>query len=93
MQTTIIILAILIISILIGYLLRHHLNPKPLNFALKISIYVLLFFMGVNIGTNQKLLDNLPSLGFQALIITTCAITGSLLSALILYKIWKKTKK
>ena len=93
MQTTIIILAILIISILIGYLLRHHLNPKPLNFALKISIYVLLFFMGVNIGTNQKLLDNLPTLGFQALIITTCTIIGSLLSALIHYKIWKKQKK
>jgi uncharacterized transporter YbjL len=85
-----IILGLLIGSMILGYFLQNHLNEKLLNQLLLFSIYLLLFLMGVNIGSNEQLIKNLSSLGWQALLLTIGAVIGSIIAAKILFYFWKR---
>lgn len=62
---------------------------KFLNWA----IYALLFLLGISIGLNKTIINNLDSIGLKSVAITFGAVLGSILFALIAYKIFfKKTK-
>ncbi len=87
------ILGILTLGIITGFLLRGKVNEKIFDYLLKISIYALLFLLGIGIGSNKKLMDNLGTISLQALIITLGAIAGSLIAAKILFEYWKKHNK
>lgn len=50
------------------------------------SIYLLLFLLGISVGINEKIINNLDSIGIKALWITIGAITGSVLVTWFLYK-------
>ncbi len=56
-------------------------------------IYILLFFMGLSVGTNKEIMTNIQNLGFQALIISLFAIMGSIVLAKIVFKIFFKNEK
>lgn len=49
------------------------------------TVVVLLFVMGVEIGANDDLLANLPSLGGTALAVAAAATCGSLAAAWVAY--------
>ncbi|MEG0949375.1 MAG: LysO family transporter [Bacteroidales bacterium] len=75
----------LILTLLAGILLGRIFRDKPF---VKISgklifpiVLVLLFLMGITIGTNDEIIANLDRLGIEALIITGGAIAGSLAGA------------
>ena len=87
------ILLILTSGILIGLLLIS--KPKLhliINHLLNWSIYLLLFFLGISVGTNQEVLSNLSKLGYQAISIAVASITGSVILSKILFKIIFKSK-
>jgi uncharacterized membrane protein YbjE (DUF340 family) len=79
---------------LTGYLFR---NIKKFNFtAEKISnllIYVLLFFMGLSVGVNPEIMNNLKNLGITAIIIAVFTISGSIIFAFLSEKFLFKKKK
>ncbi len=52
------------------------------------SIYLLLFLMGVSIGTNKEIIANLSSLGLKALIIAAFSLGGSILLSVATYHIF-----
>jgi len=54
--------------------------------AILIAIFLLLFFMGLGIGSNKLLLASLPTLGYNAIIITIGATFGSILAG---WAVWK----
>jgi len=56
------------------------------------SIYLLLFLLGIGVGLNEKIINNLHTIGLQALILTIGAILGSLIFAYITYKLFFKSK-
>ncbi|MCT4602455.1 MAG: lysine exporter LysO family protein [Marinifilum sp.] len=56
------------------------------------SIYLLLFLLGIGVGLNEKIINNLHSIGLQALILTIGAVAGSLIFAYITYKLFFKSK-
>ena len=87
------ILLILTSGILIGLLLIS--KPKLhliISHLLNWSIYLLLFFLGISVGTNQEVLSNLSKLGYQAISIAVASITGSVILSKILFKIIFKSK-
>ncbi len=88
-----IILSILIGSMFLGYLLRKKLNAKLLDRLLLYSIFLLLFFMGVSIGSDDKILSSLPVLGLDALYLALASILGSIIFAWGIYKKWFKNKR
>lgn len=88
------VLGILIIGMLLGRLFRKIKSAElVVNKLIMVTIFLLLFLLGVAIGTNEMILKNLPTLGLNALLLTLGGITGSLLLANIVYvKFFKETE-
>jgi uncharacterized membrane protein YbjE (DUF340 family) len=66
-------------GIALGYLIR---NRK------RWAIYLLLFLLGIAIGTNEVIVKNLPTLGLKALLISMGGVLGSVLLAWLAYRLW-----
>ncbi len=56
---------------------------KKSDILLSISLYLLLFFMGINTGAIENILSELNSIGFKALIVTIFSLGGTILIATI----------
>lgn len=80
-------LIVLFCSILAGFLLRRRrltlLPPAVFN----IVIWLLLFLLGLSVGSDRNVIDNLSRYGVSALIIGGLATAGSVLAAYLLNKI------
>lgn len=76
-------------GVALGYKLRHK-RFKFVSSAIMGFIFLLLFFLGVSVGSNAEIMDNLATIGTDALIITLGAVTGSCLAALAIYKFFFK---
>ncbi len=55
-------------------------------------ILLLLFFLGVTVGNNDMIMNNLSSIGLDALIITAGALLGSVTVAWALYHLIFKNR-
>lgn len=87
------VLSLMTLGIIIGYFISN--NKKIILLADKLTgytIFLLLFLLGIGVGLNQKVIDNLPTLGIQALLLSLGAIFGSLICAYITYKLFFKSK-
>ncbi len=78
-------------GMLLGFLLRAKQrivsgNEKLITYA----IYLLLFMMGVSIGSNEQIMNSLSTLGIVALIVSTGAIIGSILTGFLVFKLFFK---
>ncbi len=73
-------------GIAIGYMLRNVRGVGIVGVTTMLTIVVLLFIMGVEIGGNQTVMQNLLLLGGEALIIACAATLGSVLAAHHIYK-------
>ena len=69
-----------------GFLMRRIKALTHIGKAISITIYVMLFFLGVKIGQDENILANLSSLGMQAMLLALAGATGSILFAALLYK-------
>ena len=82
-----IILLLMLSGIILGlafgrYPIILKINEKLLN----IVIYILLLLLGISVGTNDKIINNLYSIGLQSLIISAGAFVGSVLFCWLIYK-------
>ncbi|MDX9854439.1 MAG: LysO family transporter [Tenuifilaceae bacterium] len=69
-----------------GYLLRQKRKLISLSERLTTwAIYLLLFLLGIAIGTNDEIIRNLHTLGVKALAITIGGVLGSILLAWVTY--------
>jgi uncharacterized membrane protein YbjE (DUF340 family) len=84
----IVILIVLSAGILTGLLLIkrpkiHRINNHLLNWA----IYLLLFLLGLSVGTNKEVIQNLGKIGYEALVIALASIFGSVILSGLLFKL------
>lgn len=89
----IIVLAIMILGIGIGLIIGN--RPKIIKIVAALtsfSIFLLLFLLGIGVGTNDKIINNLHSIGIQALVLTIGALLGSLICAYFTYNFFFKKK-
>ena len=81
------ILAIMAAGILIGRLTKSRKAFLALiDKLIIVSIFLLLFFLGAGIGSDDEILKGLDTLGLNALIIASGAVAGSLVAAWALWK-------
>lgn len=81
------ILLLIMGGMVLGYLVRRKEQVVRVTERLIIwSIFLLLFLMGLSIGRDPLIVNSLPSLGFNALLISIAGIAGSLVLALLLWK-------
>lgn len=83
------VLAIMALGMLIGYVFKQQKGFLKLADKLTTNIIrLLLFMLGIGVGLNEKVIQNIDSIGLQATIISLGALLGSLLMAYLTYKFW-----
>ena len=60
------ILGLMILGIIIGYGLRRISFLRKVEVSISYTVFLLLFVLGVTIGSNRLIVDNLFSFGWQA---------------------------
>lgn len=87
------VVGIMAAGMVVGYLIRNYKKWVKLNDRLTMwAIYLLLFLLGISIGSNKTIINNLGNLGLTALLITVFSILGSVLVAWVGYRIFFKRK-
>ncbi len=82
------------LGMVVGYAISN--RKKIITFTNKATnwaIYALLFLLGVSVGLNDTIMNNLSGIGVQALVLTLGAIGGSVVFAFFTYKFFFKEKK
>jgi uncharacterized membrane protein YbjE (DUF340 family) len=81
-------------GIILGYLVRNKIELiKYVDHAIRVSIYLLLFLLGISVGANRTVMDNLGSLGFNALLLAAGAVASSVGLSYLTYKMFFVTDK
>jgi len=82
-----IILGLLLFGILTGFLLSgFRAVNKIADVFVQYIIFILLFFMGVSIGMNREIADNIGEIGLYSFFITALSISGSILLAKLIFR-------
>jgi uncharacterized membrane protein YbjE (DUF340 family) len=75
----------LVTGTLLGYLLRRHSRIHELgSHVTTLSIYVLLFLLGLSVGTDEAITRSLYQLGLEALALSLAGLSGSVCLAWVL---------
>jgi uncharacterized membrane protein YbjE (DUF340 family) len=69
---------LILLSMAAGILLGHKFYSKKMDFMYLWVVCLLLFFMGLSIGSNRVILENIGSIGLQSLVLAVLGITGSI---------------
>lgn len=80
------VIAIMLTGILVGYLLRNRSFVRYTGKLISATIFLLLFLLGIAVGTNRQIVDNLSVLGLQALVLSFSAVLGSVVCAWAVYR-------
>ena len=79
------VIGIMFIGIGLGYLLRRQSLPW-ISKAITALIWLLLFLLGIEVGQNERIIRNLPTLGVEAFVIAIVCVLGSCVAA---WGLWK----
>lgn len=75
----------MVAGILLGYLLRGK-NLKSVPKLINVAILLLLFLLGITVGADREIMDNLGTIGKDALLIALACVAGSVLCAWVVCK-------
>ena len=79
-----IVIGLMVTGIVLGYLFRER-NLKIVHKLNNYAIFLLLFLLGITVGANGDIMNNLATIGYDALLITLAAVAGSVLCAWGIY--------
>lgn len=86
-----ILISILFLGIVFGYLLRK--KPLPVSQAITALVWLLLFLLGVEVGSNPQLVEGIVRLGTDAVVLSVLGTLGSLIAARMLWKYVQSSSK
>ena len=71
-----IIIGIMFAGMLLGFLLRKQ-RLSWIHKVITVFIWLLLFLLGIDVGSNQEIINGLHTIGLEAVILTLAAVLGS----------------
>ncbi len=80
-----IVIGFMLVGILVGYLLRSK-KIRFLQGLIIALIWILLFLLGLEIGSNKNVITEFHKLGLEAFLIATAGTLGSVVLAKLLWK-------
>ncbi len=86
------ILLVMLSGIITGFFMNRF--PRLIKVNDKLTswtIYILLFLLGISVGLNKTIFRNLDQIGFQSVIITLGAISGSIIALWFVYRYFFKS--
>lgn len=88
-----VIIGIMLAGVLLGFLLRRQ-KLSSIHKVITALIWVLLFLLGIDVGSNESIMKGLHTIGVEAGVITLGAVLGS---AVLAWALWhftvRKTSK
>lgn len=85
-----IVIGIMFGGIALGYFFRNKTVLQKLGKPISFTIYLLLFLLGISVGGNSEIVQNLPTLGGQAFLLAFAGTLGSVLAAWGIYNLFLK---
>ena len=79
-----IIVAIMLCGIAVGYLLRNW-DTRFISHIITVLIWLLLFLLGIEVGSNPRIVGGMQTLGIEALLLTIGGAVGTTLCAWLLW--------
>ena len=79
-----IIVAIMLCGIAVGYLFRNK-NTRFVSRIITVLIWLLLFLLGIEVGSNPRIVMGMQTLGIEALLLTIGGAVGTTLCAWLLW--------
>ncbi len=80
----------MIAGILAGLALKRHPVSGFIQNLVSPAIWLLLFFLGLSVGSDPSIMDNLLPLGRYSLFLATAGVIGSALAALAIWRLFFK---
>lgn len=85
------VVAIMLSGMAVGFLLRKR-QLRLVPHAVTVLIWLLLFLLGIEVGSNPQVINGITSLGLEALWLSVAGMAGTLVFAWALWK-WVSAKK
>lgn len=85
------IIGLMLTGILLGYLLRKR-DLKKIHQIITLLIWLLLFILGIEVGSNEQIIKGLHTIGLEAVILTLGGTLGSVIAAWVLWRALYKRK-
>lgn len=79
-------------GMLVGFLLRRK-NLSWIHKAITVLIWLLLFILGIEVGSNRSIIEGLGTLGLEALVMSVAFVAGSCSFAWMLWRLTVKRRK
>ena len=86
-----IIIGLMLTGMLLGYLLRKR-DLKKIHQIITLLIWLLLFILGIEVGSNEQIIKGLHTIGLEAVILTLGGTLGSVIAACALWRALYKRK-
>lgn len=87
------IIGLMFTGMLIGFLLRKQ-QLTWIHKGITAFIWLLLFLLGIDVGSNQAIIRGLHTLGLEAMVLTLAALLGSVTAAWALwYVVYRRDRK
>lgn len=83
--------AIILSGMAVGFLLRKR-QLRVVPHMVTVLIWLLLFFLGVEVGENPQVIEGITSLGLEALWLSIAGLAGTILFSWALWR-WVNGKK
>ena len=83
------IIGLMLTGILLGYLLRKR-DLKKIHQIITLLIWLLLFILGIEVGSNEQIIKGLHTIGLEAVILTLGGTLGSVIAA---WAVWRALYK
>ena len=84
------IIAIMMFGIALGFIFRNASVTQKTEKTISITIISLLFILGLSIGANESIINNLYAYGSQAAILAIFGLTGSISTSWLIFKVFFK---
>ena len=84
------ILSTMLAGVVIGHFLRSGKLLENIEKTTSLTIFALLFVLGLSIGSNRLIIENLGRVGWQAVILATLSLAGSIIAARIVFQMFFK---
>ena len=79
------IIGLMLTGMLLGYLLRKR-DLKKIHQIITLLIWLLLFILGIEVGSNEQIIKGLHTIGLEAVILTLGGTLGSVIAAWALWR-------
>ena len=83
------IIGLMLTGMLLGYLLRKR-DLKKIHPIITLLIWLLLFILGIEVGSNEEIIRGLHTIGYEAVVLT---LGGTLVSVIAAWALWRALYK